>query len=930
MKRNKLLALAVAALCSASSWAQTDVTSRYLVNADFSEGTPITVGTTTYDYDMEKNGTTFCNLVPVAGWDIPDNGNARAGGLIAFGSGVWIGGPGYNCPSTNADGESKGNILGLVGVWTGQAQYTQDVTLPAGTFTLVLGVYNSVGGTDAFAKNLIGFIENGGTEHLATTTVYPVNKWKFEFITFTLGAETSGKISLGYKGSNVGSAKAQHLFLSGIQLFDGEVDAAAYEEAKQLKLKAIAWSEAVAAAKETLASDDYAVVIGQERAILEEELKKAEPTTLEGYDTALDDLNTAQTNFTSAKTAYEAIVDANMLAADYGLQGYTVTSSSTVEEINAAIDAINAAVQGFKHDANVKQYDEVEANFPYEVALGAWTMQGNVKNEKGQHWSGDATITYNEPNYWGTSTGGEATWQQEITLPAGSYVLKLAGRRSAAMTLTASVVSGEELLGMVDDFNPAGTGRGIDVYGNANFSDEGEYANNGTGWGFEWRFLPFTLSEEATVTVLIETRATTGQQWASFCDYVIKAQNKRAALKGAIDAAARVDLSANVGTGVFQKETDAPAIWEKAIKDAQKVYENPSASVNAINTAIENLNADVEFATEEWNNTLLNQPNDGQLFNLVLTFGGYQYDNKAVTYIAGGRADAGGYSIAYQAEPNTNLAQAFTLTWVEDDNYLLSQVDADGNVRYVCTGTIYGGNDAQLRTTLNEDEAAVFTVKATSRDGVYNLWNVAAQQYVGSQDNGFYTVNSHIDFNIVETSKASVNVKTTGGWGTVILPFAAEVPAGVEAYVVEGFNGTDVEMTAVDELAANTPYLLIGSVNVTLTGDAQGTAIVNKVEGNLLTGVYAETLVPAGSYVKDGNHFAIVTEGEEVSVAANEAYLTYPLAEGEEPVEVITAIRTIAAQAQPVNGAIFNLAGQQVSKAVKGIYVQGGKKVVVK
>lgn len=248
MKVKQLLAAALL-LCSASASAQTDVTSTYLTNADFSQGTPITVGTCTYEKDKAGNNTNYAQLVSVDGWDIPANGDARAGGLIAVGSGVWIGGPGYIAPATNSDGDAEGNILGLVGVWGGTAQYTQNVTFPAGTYTLVLGVYNSVGGTSAFTKNLIGFIENGGTEHLASTKNYAVNTWKYEFITFTLAAETAGKISLGYQGSNVGSGSAQHLFLSGIQLFDGEVDAAAYEAAKEAARNA----KELAANKEKLA-----------------------------------------------------------------------------------------------------------------------------------------------------------------------------------------------------------------------------------------------------------------------------------------------------------------------------------------------------------------------------------------------------------------------------------------------------------------------------------------------------------------------------------------------------------------------------------------------------------------------------------------------------------------------------------------------------
>ena len=43
-----------------------------------------------------------------------------------------------------------------------------------------------------------------------------------------------------------------------------------------------------------------------------------------------------------------------------------------------------------------------------------------------------------------------------------------------------------------------------------------------------------------------------------------------------------------------------------------------------------------------------------------------------------------------------------------------------------------------------------------------------------------------------------------------------------------------------------------------------------------------------------------------------------------------TAISEINADVEKENGVIYNLAGQRVSKATRGIYVKNGKKVVVK
>ena len=258
MNKLKLIVAASALfLGTSATWAQTDVTSTYLDNADFSQGTLASPAICTYDYDMEKNSTTFCNLVALDGWTAVDNGNGKAGGPVAIGSGVWIGGDGYT-----SDGEVTGNVLGLVGCWGASAQYTQNLkqALSAGTYTIVLAVYNSKGGTTEIDKNLIGFVEAGGTEHLATTKQYAVNTWKYEFLTFTLAEETSGYVSLGYKSKNTGSGNMPHLFVSGLEIYDGELDAEAYEAAKaairEAKEAKVLWDNAKAAAAAALANSD--------------------------------------------------------------------------------------------------------------------------------------------------------------------------------------------------------------------------------------------------------------------------------------------------------------------------------------------------------------------------------------------------------------------------------------------------------------------------------------------------------------------------------------------------------------------------------------------------------------------------------------------------------------------------------------------------
>lgn len=216
-----LMTLVVMLLCTSSAWAQSVVSVG--INLDFAEGTPVDNGICTYAKDMETNATTYSQMLEVAGWTIEgENGDARAGGLFAYGSGHWLGGTGYNVPATNPAGAAEGNALGIVAVWDAVAQYTQPVTLEAGSYELHIAVYNAVGGTTAPAKSLIGFIADNGTEYLAPAKAYAVDAWTEEVVAFTLTEATTGKLSLGYDAPNSGSGANQHLFFDKVEILSVE------------------------------------------------------------------------------------------------------------------------------------------------------------------------------------------------------------------------------------------------------------------------------------------------------------------------------------------------------------------------------------------------------------------------------------------------------------------------------------------------------------------------------------------------------------------------------------------------------------------------------------------------------------------------------------------------------------------------------------
>lgn len=1079
----KLAALFVAGAFATQVGAQTDVTSTYLTNADFSEGTPAEVGICTYAKDMTNNGTTHSQLLGVEGWDIPANGDARAGGLIALGSDTWLGGPGYIAPATDSDANTSGNLLGVVAVWDAVAQYTQDVTFPAGDYTLVVPVYNSVGGNNAVQKNLIGFITDGGTEYLSTTTSYPVNTWKYDFITFTLTEETSGKISLGYDGKNAGSGSNQHLFISAISLFNGTVDAESYAAAKEAArnakelasnkeklqgscyatpsadllvngsfdtansgwtltsmqyqqnnerptryvekwsgsslsglgsatqtiknlpagaylLKGVAhavsgditgvtlsvndvsvdvsgawkdyeilynhetdgditvifsynatnanwvgvdefslvyggeydsycsdlWNYAKEAATTTLNDTNYINVIGTEKAALQAEIDKAEPTTADDYIAATPALTTATEAFIAAKTNYDALVDEIAKAKGWDIanaDSYAATAESTAATALANRQVLNVAI-----------YNVASAAYSNEFELTEWT--GEIGTASGQHWDGTSATSYYDTN----GTNITRSLSKTATLPPGTFVFKAAGRSSAAATMSLDV-NGQ----IVKFYAKGDTGYGIKMDGSADFAayQDTVYANNNAGRGWEWEFVKFTLDEQTEVT-LTATITTTGWAWGSFANVSLWMDD--ATYTNMLINAAKDDLYAaikntptdvNVGNGAFQRSADSYSEVEIALVSANEVYDDENAQVNALITATEAL----EAAINAYKNAALNAPAADQKFNLVLKFAGWDYDGKAVTYIEGGRTDHGLYNIQYAAAPNANYAQAFTFTPVEGQTncYTLSMTDVDGNERYICTSVPYSGNTSQIRTTTTAADALVVKVIASSTvEGIYNLYNTAANNYIGSQDEGMYTVNSHIDFNIVEAEQAEVTLTVTeAGWATLMLPFNADIPEGLTVYSCAEVGEDNVlTLTEVEKIAANTPYV-VESEAAEYEFAGYGLAKQDTYTDGIFTGTYAEMTAIIGSYVlqtqNDYTAFYIVGESIQPTVGANRCYITpstssapmFSLERGEGTTGIDNAAMT-EAQA-PV---IYDLAGRRVEKLGKGIFIMNGKKVIVK
>ena len=364
----------VIALCTSSVWAQSVISVG--TNLDFSEGTPVDNGICTYAKDIESNGTTYSQMLEVPGWTIEgENGDARAAGLFAYGSGNWLGGKGYNVPATNSAGVAEGNALGIVAVWSATAQYTQPVTLEAGDYVISVAVYNAVGGTTAPTKSLIGFIADNGTEYLAPAKAYAVDAWTVENIKFTLSEATTGKLSLGYAAPNAGSGGNQHLFFDKVEIMAvTETDLARIDlNAALVSAQAVVDAKAGVGAGIFMYSEEaynaYAAAVAAAKAVSE------------NAEAAKDDLVAALEALNAATEAY--VVTAPAADAIYTLKFNGTENYLTIGESNITIEATDDPLS-FEAVGNGKYYihDKGGKYLSYKGS-DRWTMvaSADVKDE---------------------------------------------------------------------------------------------------------------------------------------------------------------------------------------------------------------------------------------------------------------------------------------------------------------------------------------------------------------------------------------------------------------------------------------------------------------------------------------------------------------------------------------------------------------------
>lgn len=432
----------------------------------------------------------------------------------------------------------------------------------------------------------------------------------------------------------------------------------------------------------------------------------------------------------------------------------------------------------------------------------------------------------------------------------------------------------------------------------------------------------------------------------------------------AYDAHYAATVKANLGkTGVGYPV--AGVSTRQPLAEALAAYKEDGANDNLV--AVETFNALASAYNDYLLSSNVQMPEDGKAYTLTFV---------------GSDANASEYYLNYDAATDQIVAvsRAADAELPESARFIARQLE-DGRFMFALSSGKYlvwkgnnnGTNDNKGVVDAYDETYAPLTLEhARSNNGthmtvgtaenLFGLMNVKGHNAGQDRDDYYIVGNGNGAFNKtdapyfdgnytscirIEEAPAyynTVNMQTAGeyAYSTVYLPFAADVPQGVEAFtgsLSEGEGGTTLRLTGIGDgvIPARTAVVLRGTTDGSLAlvpATATGTA----VEANALQGTLdASATTPANTYALSG----AFAEGigfypyTAATLPAGKAYLTLTAAQAVQKLSFsfggeTTGIGAVEADGAGKTATWYDLSGRRVTNPTKGVYIVGGKKVIVK
>lgn len=683
------------------------------------------------------------------------------------------------------------------------------------------------------------------------------------------------------------------------------------------------WDAALAAAKSAVANNDYANVTGKEKADLETEIAKAEPTTADGYDEATVALTTATNAFIAAKPTYDLVAAAGTLSYADSEKKPVINNTTTAASLITALRSYyesHALAEGVEGADNMT--DKItNANNP--TNNDGWTWTGNKNNPASNESWTDADGTNNHSYFDGGDWGANSwttTMKQTVSIPAGKYLLTAKARAAAGVTFTMAV--GEASVNLP---NVGNTGNVFDRgWGDASV----EFETDGSG-----------------AEIVVTASSNTIHEWFSISNFrLVQLEAIEVPMADAADYAdlAAAITAAEANTLGFDADEYAPynnVAALQALAAAKAI--DPEAEDGNTKEVVLNATTALTEATWTANTEEVNAVHNG-LFATVQE--GANYPEGWNRTNAWGQMQSGlegDYATAYYNQPGSlkyGENGVYTMPLKKNTVYVLNFAyrSHENNSNNGVTVSVLNGEDG-LSNKVFEGNGSTTEWKT----GSVVFTTGAAGNYVLTLANSGNTWMTNVS--IFRAQSVDITIKEGFTATTYSNENALDFSntEGMTACIITDANGTEVEVSSVP--AGTGVYVKgePGTYKAYILGTSNTDVSENKLVGTGNTATQLKSNETTTYYVfgRQGDPkkeaFYKVKTDKATNVSANKAYLKIDVPASEAK-DVITAgggetdgINAVEA-AETLNDDIYNLQGQKVNHTTRGIYIVNGKKIVIK
>ena len=413
-----------------------DVTAKYLVNPGFEDCEAATGKVATAD---KAQGTDY----EAVGWKLASSSKWSNSAAFAYGSDASLNDAAV--PATDNAGNT-GKALGFTVGWGGTNSYQSaaEVVLPAGYYIMKAHAYN--GGTATQFASKLGFT-TADKAYTSTKNSFALNEWVEDVVEFTLESETAGRFTIGGAAVSGGSGANGKVFFDNITLERQDL----FTAVNNNLAKEIAAAKEIANAGLAPTADLLAAIATAEAATTKTDYKEilAAIEPLKAAVATYNDVNVHFVAFADAKAKYATIdtkyASDEKIAAVNAIAEKTPATADEADALKAdyikAVRSLvesNALAEGVEGATN---YTESIKNANAE-ALDGWTIalgeinKGAIKvlnNEPFTDAEGNSTHSYFDGGSW-NDNAWNVTFSQDVTLPKGKYLLTATSRASVDIT----------------------------------------------------------------------------------------------------------------------------------------------------------------------------------------------------------------------------------------------------------------------------------------------------------------------------------------------------------------------------------------------------------------------------------------------------------------------------------------------------------------